>query len=144
MLSKASQYAIKALIFIGTEQTEHSRVTLKDVSDAIDSPPAFTSKILQQLVSANIITSVKGSGGGFEISMKKLNTIKLIHVLKATETGDISTSCFLGFPKCSDSNPCPVHHLYGPIRDKLNANLLNVTIKEIMEDPRTNLFHLRN
>ncbi|MBX2903120.1 MAG: Rrf2 family transcriptional regulator [Chitinophagales bacterium] len=137
MLSKASQYAIKSLIFIGSQP---NRVTLKDVSKAIDSPPAFTSKILQRLVAAQIVDSIKGIGGGFEINPKKLKTIKLVTIMKAIESCDISTSCFLGFPKCSDQNPCPVHHLYKPIKEKLNTELLNVSLKDIMDDPKAILF----
>lgn len=143
MLSKASQYAIKALIFIGSEQTSNGRATLEEVAKAINSPKAYTSKILQQLVAAKMVNSTKGSGGGFEISPEKLSSVKIKTILRVMDASDISSNCFLGFTVCGDSNPCPVHHIYQPIRENLNQNLLNVTLRDIMNDPRANLFKIR-
>jgi len=135
MLSKAAQYAIKALIHLSANQEEGSRATLNSVAKAIGSPPAFTSKILQQLVAANIITSTKGGGGGYEISEEKIKSTRVITILKAVECAEISVDCFLGLPLCSDLNPCPVHHIYGPIRFQMNTTLLDLTLDKIVQSP---------
>lgn len=134
MLSKACKYAIKSLIFISAKNHHGKRVTVKEVATAIDSPPAFTSKILQQLVSTGILHSIKGMGGGFEISEEKAQNTTIIQIIKAIECSDISSNCFLGLPNCSDSNPCPVHNIYAPIREQLNMNLLNVTLNQIIQN----------
>jgi len=39
--------------------------TLIDIAEEIDSPTAFTAKILQQLVKNKVIHSIKGPHGGF-------------------------------------------------------------------------------
>ncbi len=144
MLSKACQYAIKALIFISSDLKKgNPRVTLKAISDTIGSPPAFTSKILQQLVGANIITSVKGGGGGFDITPAKIKSTKIITIVRAIECDQLATSCFLGLPHCSDKEPCPVHHLYAPIREQLNSELLNVSLYDIINDPKLKKYHLK-
>jgi Rrf2 family iron-sulfur cluster assembly transcriptional regulator len=97
MLSKAAQYAIKALIHISANREEGSRATLTSVAKAIDSPPAFTSKILQQLVAANIITSTqKVVVVDMKLAKKKLKSTTVITILKAVECADISVNCFLG------------------------------------------------
>jgi Rrf2 family transcriptional regulator, iron-sulfur cluster assembly transcription factor len=134
VLSKACQYAIKALIFIGSDRSGNVRATLGDIANAIDSPPAFTSKILQKLVFSSIITSVKGGGGGFEISQTMLRSTRLIDVIKAIEDDNIATGCLLGLPRCSEKNPCPVHHLYAPVREKMNSSLFNVTLTDIIKN----------
>ncbi len=95
MLSKACQYGIKSLIFISANSIEGQRVTVKEVADAIDSPPAFTSKILQQLVAAQIINSIKGSGGGFDMDLSVIKKTKILHIVQAIEGDNISASCFL-------------------------------------------------
>ncbi len=137
MLSKACQYGIKSVIFISAKSKEKARATLKDVADAIDSPPAFTSKILQQLVAAQIITSSKGSGGGFSISDSKMKSVKLLAVINIFEGNHFSTDCLLGFPKCSDKNPCPIHYLYAPIRAQMNNSLYAVSINQIVVNSLT-------
>lgn len=143
MLSKAAQYAIKALIYISANHEEGSRATLTSVANAIDSPPAFTSKILQQLVAANIITSTKGGGGGYEISAEKIKTTQVITILKAVECAEISIDCFLGLPMCSETNPCPVHHIYSPIRHQMNITLLDLTLDKIVQNPNYKFYNLK-
>ena len=143
MLTKACQYGIKSLIFISANSIEGQRVTVKEVADAIDSPPAFTSKILQQLVAAQIINSIKGSGGGFDISLSMIKKTKIIHIVKAIEGDNIAASCFLGLSSCSDRNPCPVHHFYAPIRQQMNDTLLNVTLYDIVSNDIQHPYCLR-
>jgi|JI61114BRNA_FD_contig_31_6171289_length_1000_multi_2_in_0_out_0_2 Rrf2 family protein len=143
MLSKASQYAIKSLLFISANQQVGVRFSVKDVAIAIDSPPAFTSKILQQLVAAKIITSVKGSGGGFEISTSKIVSTKVISIIKAIEGDHFSSGCFLGLPDCSEKNPCPVHKLYAPLREKMNQGLYNVTLADLINNKGKQPFNLK-
>lgn len=119
MLTKACQYGIKSLIFISANSIKGQRVTVKEVAEAIDSPPAFTSKILQQLVVVQIINSSKGSGGGFYIELSIIKKTKIVAIIEAIEGSNITTSCFLGLSSCSDRNPCPIHHFYAPIRQQI-------------------------
>ncbi len=55
MFSKSCNYAIKASIFIAKFSLEDEKVGFVDVAKEIDSPQAFTAKILQHLVKAGII-----------------------------------------------------------------------------------------
>ena len=63
MFSKTCEYGIRATIIIATESYQDNRVGLKEIAEKIDSPVAFTAKILQVLSRENIIHSVKGVGG---------------------------------------------------------------------------------
>ncbi len=134
MISKACEYGIKALLFMSTKSNEQSRVTLNEISTAINSPVAFTSKILQKLVAAGIITSVKGTGGGYQITPAKIKSTRLRHIIEAIEGEAALVGCFLGLPKCSDAKPCPVHHMYGPIREMLHKSLFDMSLFDIIKN----------
>jgi Rrf2 family transcriptional regulator, iron-sulfur cluster assembly transcription factor len=118
MFSKACEYAIRASIYIASQTIAGNRVSLIDVAHKIDSPEAFTSKILQKLVKDEIILSIKGPRGGFEIEKSKLKTINLKMIVEAFE-GDVLYRCSLGLHECSDVHPCPFHHKYKPIKQNL-------------------------
>ena len=60
MFSKACEYAIKASIFIAISSYNNKKVSPKEISEEIDSPKAFTAKILQELAKNEIIKSTKG------------------------------------------------------------------------------------
>lgn len=59
MFSKACEYAIRATIYIAVQSNQDNRVGLKDISKEIDSPEAFTAKILQQLSKMRLLTQSK-------------------------------------------------------------------------------------
>ncbi len=131
MLSKACQYAIKSLIFLANQQNG-SKVPLKDIAHQIGSPPAFTSKILQQLVGAGMIISSKGGHGGFELTEEAYNKVTLGDVIDIMDGKELSQGCFLGLPECSCLNPCPLHKEYSEIKKKLNQRLFSITLHDLL------------
>ena len=76
MFSKACEYGIRASIYIAEQSLLDRKVSLIEVASAIESPTAYTSKILQLLSRNFIINSDKGPTGGFSISKQKLEEIK--------------------------------------------------------------------
>ena len=85
MLSKTCEYAIRASIFIATQSSQNKRVTLKEIAENIDSPQSFTAKILQILAKKEIVHSVKGIGGGFEIPQENIKIISLAQIVTAID-----------------------------------------------------------
>ena len=129
MFSKSCEYAIKATIFIATKSSESRKVGLKEIATAIDSPLAFTAKILQKLSKNSIVNSVKGVSGGFEIIPNQLPLITLMQVVEAIDGNHVFSGCGLGLETCSEVHPCPVHYEMKEIKDKL-ATLLRTTSLE--------------
>ncbi len=131
MFSKACEYAIRATIFITAQTSQGKRSGLKDISRKIDSPEAFTAKILQQLARNNILVSVKGPAGGFEINRKKLDKMKLSEIVSAIDGDSIYKGCGLGLKDCSEIHPCPVHDKFKVIREGLRKMLETTTVQEL-------------
>lgn len=67
MFSKSCEYAIKAVIHLCIETKGGKKLGISEIAQAIDTPEAFTGKILQILVRHKIISSSKAPGGGFFI-----------------------------------------------------------------------------
>jgi Rrf2 family transcriptional regulator, iron-sulfur cluster assembly transcription factor len=132
MFSKACEYGIKATLHIASQSQSGSRVSLKDIAKAIDSPVAFTAKILQQLAKNKIIHSVKGPTGGFEIDQKQMDKIKLGHIVKAIDGDGIYKQCGLGLKDCNEAKPCPVHHRFKSIRGEIKIMLDKITMEEML------------
>lgn len=131
MFSKTCEYGIRATIFIASQSYQDNRVGLKDIAQKIDSPEAFTAKILQILSKNNIIRSIKGVGGGFEISKESLSQIKLIQIVAAIDGDRVFTGCGLGLSHCSEIHPCPVHDKFKEIRNNLTTMLENTNLEEL-------------
>lgn len=122
MFSKACEYGITATVHIATQSLHGNRVGLKDIASEIDSPEAFTAKILQQLVKSGIIDSVKGPSGGFEVDKDRMKET-LSQIVSAIDGDAIYKGCGLGLHECSSKRPCPVHYKFKVIRDDLRRML---------------------
>jgi Rrf2 family protein len=131
MFSKACEYGIRATIYIAMQSLEGNRVNLKEIAASIDSPVAFTAKILQQLVKNNIVESVKGAKGGFQIERSRIDMIKLNQIVSAIDGDKIFTGCALGLSECNETLPCPVHFKFKEIRDNLELMTKETGIYEL-------------
>lgn len=131
MFSKACEYGIRATIYIALQSLEGNRVSLKEIAEEIDSPSAFTAKILYQLAKNNIIDSVKGAYGGFQIEKNQIHSIKLSQLVFALDGDRIYTGCGLGLSRCNAEKPCPVHHKFIQIRNDLKQMLDETTLYEM-------------
>ena len=131
MFSKACEYGIRSTIYIAMQSLEGNRVNLKEIAAAIDSPIAFTAKILQQLVKNNIVESVKGAKGGFQIERSRIDSIKLNQIVSAIDGDKIFKGCALGLSECNDALPCPVHFKFKEIRDNLEKMTKETSIYEL-------------
>lgn len=143
MFSKACEYGIRASIYITEQSLRDKKVSLKDVAKAIESPEAYTSKILQQLVKNNIIKSDKGPTGGFSIDNQIMEKATLSSIVSAIDGNDIYTGCGLGLKKCNEEKPCPVHNQFKTIRDNLKSMLETTTIKSLALDLEKGLTFLK-
>lgn len=133
MFSKACEYGIRATIYIANQSGTNRRVSLKDIAQAIDSPEAFTAKILQQLARSGIIRSLKGPSGGFEVDDEQRARIRAIDIVKAIDGDHIFHGCGLGLKECNELKPCPVHNQFKVIREQLTEMLSGTTIAELAE-----------
>ncbi|HQZ24548.1 MAG TPA: Rrf2 family transcriptional regulator [Flavobacterium sp.] len=137
MLSKTCEYAIRASIFIATQSSQNKRVTIKEIAKNIDSPQSFTAKILQILAKKEIVHSIKGIGGGFEIPKDDIKKINLAQIVIAIDGEALFTSCGLGIDHCSEERPCPLYNKFKGIRKELVFMLENTNLEEMAMDIRS-------
>lgn len=143
MFSKACEYGIRASIYIAQQSIIDRKVRLKEVAEAIESPAAYTSKILQLLSRNNIINSDKGPTGGFSIDVNGLHKTTLSTIVSAIDGDDIYRGCGLGLNKCNEKEPCPLHNQFKSIRDELKKMLETTTVKSLAEDYEKGLTFLK-
>jgi Rrf2 family transcriptional regulator, iron-sulfur cluster assembly transcription factor len=143
MFSKACEYGIRASIYIAEQSLLDRKVSLKDVAEAIESPAAYTSKILQKLSRYNIINSDKGPTGGFSMDKDQLEKVTLSLIVHAIDGDNIYNGCGLGLEKCNDKVPCPIHDQFKIIRDDLKEMLETTTVQNLSKDLKRGLTYLK-
>ena len=134
MFSKATEYALRATIYIAQKSTEEKKLGIEEISRAIDSPRSFTAKILQLLTKDNrLISSVRGPNGGFYMT-EKAKKLSVRSILSAMGEDEILEKCILGLNQCSETKPCPMHAQYKSIKQKLIKLFETKTIQQLAAD----------
>lgn len=136
MFSKATEYALRATIFIAQKGSEENKLGIDEIAKAINSPKYFTAKILQTLTKENkIISSVRGPNGGFYLTARA-RRLPIERVLRAMGEENVLEKCVLGLKKCSNAQPCPMHAQYTDIRKQLIYLFTSRSIEEFASEIR--------
>jgi len=133
IFSKTCEYAMRSVFFIAHRTAAGSRVGIKEISTGIDSPEPFLAKILQDLSRRGIVQSAKGPNGGFYMDAGALKR-PLSDVVEAVDGNSLFIGCGLGLEYCSEINPCPLHHEFKAIRNKIQQMLQQTSIADFNED----------
>ena len=130
MFKKETEYALRALVYIQSENKKGRLAGITEIAREIEAPQFFTAKILQRLVKHGFVMSRKGRGGGFFFDPGK-PAVPIRDVIIAVEGDEIFTGCGFGLKFCDENNPCPLHNRYAPIRDRINRLTSGETIQSL-------------
>jgi len=117
ILSRTSQYAIQALIFMAT-QPRGVAVLNRTIAGHLRVSPTYLAKVLQDLCKRNLLYSSRGKQGGFCLR-ERGEKINLMQIVLITEGSEFTKDCVLGFKVCSDKTPCLMHAEWAPIRQEI-------------------------
>ena len=134
MFSKATEYALRATIYIAQKGSKENKIGLPELAKGINSPKSFTAKILQLLTADNkIISSTRGPNGGFYMT-EKAKKLPVRAILEAMNEDEVLEKCALGLKRCSEVNPCPMHHQYKIIKKQLKELFETKTIQNLADE----------
>lgn len=135
MLSNSSKYAIRAVLYLAINTNATKKIGSKEVANAINIPAPFLAKILQLLTKEQVISSTKGPKGGFYLTKKDAsNTI--LDIIACIDGLEIFNTCFFGLQRCSDENPCAIHHLVAPFKENLLDKIGKKSIADFAEETK--------
>ncbi len=126
--SRQCEYALQAAMYIALKP-ENEMTSIRELSMKLEIPYHFLAKILQDLTRKGLLTSLKGSAGGYMLARPK-ESITPFQIVEAIDGSSFLDSCLLGFPTCSKENPCAVHEDWNVLRDKLRDMLERTNIYE--------------
>ncbi len=135
MLTKGSEYAIRALLYIQLQNWKEKRPGVIEIAREIEAPEAYTAKILHLLTSRDFLGSMKGRGGGFfynDIQPER----NLYDIIVHLEGDRLFTNCGIGLKNCSDQDPCPLHNEFAKVRNELMKLFKNESIRSLAEKIR--------
>lgn len=104
------------------------------LSDQLNIPSGYLSKVMLTLRNAGIVETTRGYGGGYRLQ-KAPGKIRLVDVVELFEGVATRPHCFLGEKSvCSDADPCPAHVYFRDVRKAYIRYLEKTTIGAIAKE----------
>jgi Rrf2 family protein len=142
MFNKETEYALRGLVYIKIQNLKKQRPGIDEIAKETDAPRFYIAKILQRMVRAGFVKSMKGKGGGFFFDPEKPD-IRLETLISAIEGDRSFSGCGFGLKQCNDEDPCPLHEKYAPIRDKIRRLVAKETVQSLAKKVYKNEFKLK-
>jgi Rrf2 family protein len=129
LFSKTTGYGIRALVYLA-KQSESQLCGLQEIAENEHIPSAYLGKILGDLRKHQLLRSVKGIHGGYELALSP-DSITLWDVYQILDPLIDCDQCILGLAHCEDKCPCALHDSWMPIKDEFVHLLRTKTIAQI-------------
>ncbi|MDQ7047177.1 MAG: Rrf2 family transcriptional regulator [Sulfurovum sp.] len=128
-LSNTSKYTIRILAYM-VKQKESSLISAKELSENLNIPYKFLTKIMTELVKVGFIESIRGREGGYKF-LKKASEITVGDVLALFNDAIKNEECILGIDSCDVKEKCALHDKWIKSKVQLQKMFRESTIESI-------------
>ncbi len=128
MLSSTTQYALRVLSFM--YEKPDALYSVKTLSELLDIPYKYLTKIMTKLSKNNIMVSIQGRNGGFKLSEKSydLTVEELLMIFK----DESYKFCILKNSFCNEEKKCQLHDAYSDSKKTIKNDFLKKKIITIV------------
>jgi len=127
-LNTTSQYAIRVVTYLAINNDKLSNS--KNISEELKIPYKSLTRIITQLVNANIIISLRGREGGIKIE-KDLSSVKVYDIMEAVNESLHNEECILGIGACNKHEKCPLHDRWVAPKEEIINIFQNTSVKDL-------------
>ncbi len=131
-LNNTSKYAIRVLSYIANHGN-NKILSVRELSDILDIPYKFLTKIMTDLVKEDFIVSVRGREGGNKLS-RDASEITIMQILNAFNQFNNQEDCLLGIGLCDHTKKCALHDQWVVPKMMIHKIFEETTLKDLQGD----------
>lgn len=135
-ITRATDYAVRVMVHLAAD-AEGRKTQLSELAAAVGVRENFLSKILQRLVHQGLVSSHRGTGGGFCLKVAP-GKLTLLQVIEAMEGPTQLNVCLGDGPTCERRTWCGVHPVWQKAQTSLAQVLSSVSIAQLAEETASN------
>lgn len=128
-ITRATDYAVRVAVYLATLPPDR-KAPLGELAEATGVRDNFLSKILQRLVHHGLVSSHRGTGGGFRLNVAA-ESLTLLQVVEAIEGKIALNICLSEWQSCPSQSQCAVYPVWQKAQAALSQELASVTIAEL-------------
>ena len=131
-ISKLADYGIVLLVHFAQE-AEGIVLTARETAQATELPLPVVSKMLKSLSGADLLTSQRGSRGGYHLA-RDPNRVSVAEIIEALEGPIALMECVAGAGVCSQESHCGLSAPWHRINSAILTTLRQVTLADLARD----------
>ena len=140
-ITKWGEYGILCSLFLASKQAEAEEgqatsVSAQEIADAQAIPLQYTHQILQRLRKGDIIKSVRGPKGGYQLT-REAKEIDLKTVLEASEGATFEIICETNPPygeMCGSEQVCGLSGVWRELKEAIDGVLMSKNLASLLEN----------
>ena len=134
ILSQTAEYALRAVVHLARHAGD-APLQAMDLAAATAVPENYLRKVLHELVRGGVLRSSRGKHGGFRLAVPA-ERLTLLAVITRFDRLTERRRCLLGRAECSDADPCPLHHRWKAMAERLATFFGTTTVADVVADQR--------
>tara|TARA_R110000824_G_scaffold7892_6_gene35955 strand:+ start:72291 stop:72779 length:489 start_codon:yes stop_codon:yes gene_type:complete len=128
-LTTKGRYAVTAMLDLSIN-AGNGPVSLNDISQRQDISLSYLEQLFSKLRKKKLVTSVRGPGGGYQLSRRE-SEIDVAEIIEAVNESLDTTKC-QGTGDCQNGAICLTHHLWQDLSEQINSFLSNITLADLV------------
>ncbi len=139
-LTKLTDYGILLLTHMASDETR--LFASNDLSNATHIPSPTVSKVLQTLLGAGLLESIRGARGGYRLA-RPASQVSVREIINCFEGHIALTECNLDGSDCEQLPFCATQNNWKKINAAVKDALQNITLKDMAEADFIPVFSLK-
>ena len=129
-LTTKGRYAVTAILDLALH-AQTGPVSLADISERQGISLSYLEQLFAKLRRGNLVTSVRGPGGGYQLS-RDMTGIDVAQVIDAVNESVDATRC-QGTGGCHEGDVCLTHHLWCGLSDRIHEFLSGISLADLVQ-----------
>jgi len=131
MITRETDYALRTALHLAKCTGAGEMISTAALAVAMSIPYRFLRKIVSKLVSAGLVESRRGKGGGISLS-RPPRSISLLQIIRAVDPQSVLLNrCSDAHRRCDRSAFCGVRKELDVLQQQLNAGLQGVSLETV-------------
>ncbi|MGH1485684.1 MAG: Fe-S cluster assembly transcriptional regulator IscR [Cellvibrionaceae bacterium] len=128
-LTTKGRYAVTAMLDLAIH-ADKGPVSLADISKRQEISLSYLEQLFSKLRKSELVSSVRGPGGGYQLS-RPLDAIFVAQIVDAVNESIDATNCN-GKGNCHQGEICLTHHLWEDLSEQIHNFLSSISLAKLV------------
>jgi len=128
-LTTKGRYAVTAMLDLAIH-ADKGPVSLADISQRQEISLSYLEQLFSKLRKSELVTSMRGPGGGYQLS-RPLEAVFVAQIVDAVNESIDATNCN-GKGNCHQGEICLTHHLWEDLSGQIHKFLSNISLADLV------------